>query len=94
MRSFRDVIGKRGSDHRLMESDGPPDELELGAGVRSEIGRLAHHPRQEARGLTAEADEGEIGATPFITAARVGAVLAVVFVVILVLALLAYYLSG
>jgi hypothetical protein len=70
--------------------DGPPDELEPGAALRSELGRLTH-PLDEARRLGAEADAGEIGTTPFVTIARVGAVVAVIFLVMLAIAVTTYY---
>jgi hypothetical protein len=76
------------------QADGPQDELEPGPALRSELDRLGHHPREEAHRLVAEADEGEIGATPFITAAtRVVPAVVLAFLVILALALSAYYLT-
>jgi hypothetical protein len=42
------------------------DELEPGELVTEELGRLAHHPRQEAHRLHDVADAGESGSTPFI----------------------------
>jgi hypothetical protein len=80
--------------------DGDPEtsesspELEPGEALRSEVDRLAHHPREEIHRLYQEADEGEVGATPFITMTKVGAVVVAAFVVILALALIAYYVIG
>jgi hypothetical protein len=42
------------------------DELEPGALVAGELGRLAHHPRQEAHRLHDVAGAGESGSAPFI----------------------------
>ena len=73
------------------QADGPPDELEPGQALRSELDRLTHHPLSEARRLDAEAAVGEVGATPFISLARVGFVVAFAFLVLLAIALTAYY---
>jgi hypothetical protein len=73
------------------QPDGPPDELEPGQALRSEFDRLTHHPLSEARRLDAEAALGEIGATPFISVARVVFVVALAFLVLLAIALTAYY---
>ena len=47
------------------------DGIEPGAVVAGELGRLAHHPRQEAHRLHEVADVGESGSAPFIEIAVV-----------------------
>ena len=73
------------------QPDGPSDEVEPGPALASELGRLARHPRAEVRRLEAEADKGEVGATPYIEVSRVAVVVVLIFLLLLGIALTAYY---
>jgi len=63
--------GPRGGE--VTEPD--TDELEPGALVAGELGRLAHQPRQEAHRLHDVADAGESGSAPFIEIGAIGRLL-------------------
>jgi hypothetical protein len=51
--------------------DGPPDELEPGSVVASEVKRLIEHPRLEAARLDRVAEAGEAASTIVIEMAKV-----------------------
>jgi hypothetical protein len=53
------------------ESDGPPDELEVGQAIEAEVLRLVRHPREETARLEQVAADGEHGSAPFIQIALV-----------------------
>jgi hypothetical protein len=67
------------------EPDGEPGEL-----MRDEVGRLAHHPREEVARLRSEEREGESGATPFMAIAALGPPL---IVLVIAVAVAVYYLA-
>ena len=78
-------------DPGVEESDGPPDELEPGAVVEAELGRLVHHPKQEAARLKRVAAEGEEGSAPFIQVALVARWIIPLLIVLAGIVLLVYY---
>jgi hypothetical protein len=73
------------------QPDGPSDEVEPGRAFVSELDRLARHPRTEVHRLEAEADKGEVGATPYIEVSRVAVAVVLIFLLMLGIALTAYY---
>ena len=76
-----------------IDTDGPPDEVDPGTALEQELGRLVHHPHQEAARLHDVAEAGETGATPYIEIATVARYI-IPFVLLLVgIALAAYYVS-
>jgi len=76
-------------EHPLVDSDGPPDELEIGEVVEAEVARLVRHPREEAARLKAAAADGQAGSTPYIEIALVARW--VVPLIVVVVALLVYF---
>jgi hypothetical protein len=71
------------------EPAGEPGEL-----IRREVGRLAHHPREELMRLRLDESEGESGATPFIVIAAVAPLLIALVIAVALAASAVYYLSG
>ena len=53
-------------DRSAQDSAEPPNEVEVGARVEAELGRLVRHPHAEAARLKQVAEDGEQGSTPFI----------------------------
>ena len=59
------------SDGGAEVTENDPDGVEPEAVVADELGRLAHHPRQEAHRLHDVAEVGESGSAPYIEIAVV-----------------------
>jgi len=59
------------TEPQVERSDEPPDEIDPIATVEAELGRLVHHPREEAARLHAMADDGETASTAFVEMAMV-----------------------
>jgi hypothetical protein len=79
------------ADSPIEESDGPPDELEVGEVVKDEVARLVRHPREEAARLKAVAADGEEGATPYIEIAMVARIVVPIVLTVIGIALLVYF---
>jgi hypothetical protein len=73
------------------ESDGPPDEAEIGQVVEAELKRLVRHPREETARLKQVAADGEHGSTPYIEMGLVARWIIPVVLVVVGVALLVYF---
>jgi hypothetical protein len=73
------------------ESDGPPDEVEIGDVVEAEVKRLVRHPREETARLKQVAADGEHGSAPYIEMALVARWILPVVLVVVGVALLVYF---
>jgi hypothetical protein len=73
------------------ESDGPPDEIEVGEVVEDELKRLARHPHEETARLKQVAAKGEQGSAPYIEIALVARFLIPLALVVIAIALLIYF---
>ena len=78
-------------EDRVENSDGPPDELELGEVIEAEVVRLVRHPRQEAARLKQVAADGEHGSSPLIEVALVARWIVPFVLIMAGVALLIYF---
>jgi hypothetical protein len=72
------------------DSDGPPDELELGEAFEAEVERVVRHPRQETTRLKQIAADGEQGSSPFIEIPLVARLIVPLVLIMVGIALLVY----
>jgi hypothetical protein len=73
------------------ESDGPPDEIEVGQAFEDEVKRLVHHPHQETTRLKKVAADGEHGSAPYIQIALIARWIIPLALVVIGAALLVYF---